>query len=592
MRVLKQYGWIIRGMWQNHKGVLCLYVFISLFGNMLPTIVAYSQRLFVNSLGAHQVHPSLPTVVVVLLAGYVFLRFVRSIYQYVDSYVAHSFIFKANFTFNRYLWIALYRERQQSFYDPDFNDHLNRVVKGYSTIPFHVFAVNEVFILIMVILLQIRLIIGSSPVLLVIVVLNSVFASFHARSIAEKEYDLEYALSRDQRKSDYYADTLTKKTYAKEIRIFGARQYLYSKWIDKYESLNRKRNDIRVKKQGYELVNSSINYFLNIGTLVILFYQLFVRQIDFGSFVFLYGIMLAAAEQAKSLVQTSLGELHRNYLHIQDYIEYVDRCAGAVRESPRVGSSGEFHSLEAHNISFMYPASKEYAVKDASFGINKGEIISILGYNGSGKTTLCKIITGLLLPSSGDIYVNGRNVKEMTVEDVSVLFGIAYQDFPRYQLSVRDNIGFGFIERYSDSAVSEALKNADGQSLLEKMPQAFDTRLGKMLYKDGIDLSGGEWQKLVLARAYMGRHEILVLDEPTASIDPLREMELLAHFRAILQGRTAILISHRIGFARLADRIVMMDNGSIVESGTHSELLRLNGLYNRLFSAQKKLYEA
>lgn len=285
------------------------------------------------------------------------------------------------------------------------------------------------------------------------------------------------------------------------------------------------------------------------------------------------------------MLQSSFGDIYTNYLNIENYINYVAKTK-SESVTPLLRENMEFEKLEMNNVSYKYPSGQDHAVKNISFGIKKGEIVSILGYNGSGKTTLVKLITGVLSPTQGDIYLNRKNIQDIPKESVSALYGIAYQEFTRYLLTVRDNVGFGFIEKDSEENIKKALREAD-----MKLPVTLDTKIGKELYSDGIDLSGGQWQKIDLARAYMGGHCVLVLDEPTASVDPFKEIEMLSHFRTILQGRTAILISHRIGFARLCDRIVMMDKGEIVESGTHDELLNKNGFYSELFNAQKELYQ-
>lgn len=323
-----------------------------------------------------------------------------------------------------------------------------------------------------------------------------------------------------------------------------------------------------------------------------LFYLLLQGSIDLAGFIFLYTIVPATSEQCKDLVSSITGDVYGNFLDIEHYIKYVEETSSSgIGIETASAKCIDFQKFEVRNISYMYPNGSRLAVKDISLTINKGEILCILGYNGSGKTTLSKLLTGILAPTSGDIFINDRNVREHGTEERFQLFGIAYQDFTRYMLSVRDNIGYGYIEKYDEETITEAFQAANCETLHTKLPQGLETKLGKLFYTDGVELSGGEWQRLALARAYMGNHEILLLDEPTASIDPIKEMEMLQYFRQILKDRTAILISHRVGFARLADRIIVLKDGVLVENGSHEELLNRKGFYSQIFYSQKDFYK-
>lgn len=582
MQVIKQYVWLIKKIWANGKGVLCLYVTISLFGNIIPTLVSYSQKVFVSGLENLDSF----SAIVLFLSTYIIIKFIKSIYQYVDSFFAHKFIYKTNLLFNEVLTKAFYKEPQQSFYSPAFNDRLNRVMNGYNIIPFQIFAINEIIILLFVVFfVQIPLIVDVSPFLLIIIVIDSISSLFVTKKFARQGYEMEQVLTREKRKASYYGGIFSSKVHSREIRIFGAQKFFLNEWLDQYSYLHKTRNEFEVKKQKYQSINSLISFFVDSMLLVFLFYQLYNKQINVGTFVFIYNIIPATSSQIKTLLQSSFGDIYTNYLNIEHYVDYVAKVKS--ESVPYMLSQNmKFQKLEINNVSYIYPTGQDYAVKNVSLSVKEGEIISILGYNGSGKTTLAKLITGLLSPTKGDIFLNGKSIQDISKEDVSAFYGIAYQEFTRYLLTIRDNVGFGFIEKYSEDNINEALRGAN-----MKLSTTLDTKLGKEFYSDGIDLSGGQWQKMALARAYMGNHCVLILDEPTASIDPFKEIEMLSHFRTILQGRTAILISHRIGFSRLADRIVMMDNGEIVESGTHDELLNRNGVYSKLFNAQKELYQ-
>ena len=243
------------------------------------------------------------------------------------------------------------------------------------------------------------------------------------------------------------------------------------------------------------------------------------------------------------------------------------------------------------DVSFKYPNSPTSAVDNVNLQINKGEIISILGYNGSGKTTLSKIINGSFSPINGTIEFNDIDINDSNRSDLFVYFGNAPQEFSKFSLPIHEYVGIGSISNIDNQEqLNRAYEKAGITDFISKFNEHENTILGKEYDKNGIDISGGEWQNLLIASAYMGDPEIIIMDEPTASIDPLKEMYYIEKIRENLKGKTAILISHRIGFARIADRIILMDNGKIVESGTHNELLMQNAYYAKLFNEQKQLY--
>jgi ABC-type multidrug transport system fused ATPase/permease subunit len=231
-------------------------------------------------------------------------------------------------------------------------------------------------------------------------------------------------------------------------------------------------------------------------------------------------------------------------------------------------------------------------LKNINFTLKKGEIVSILGYNGSGKTTMSKILCGLLEDYKGEVTINGINIASFDKEELYKYFGVAFQEFSKYSISLKENVAIGMIEKLKDEKeISKAIQKGNLGSFINKLPQGEATILGKEYDEKGQDLSGGQWQRIILSRAYMGDPEVLLLDEPTASIDPIEEMRMLNHFKDIIKGKTALMISHRIGFARLSHRICVMENGEIIEDGSHDELMKLRGKYYELFTSQKELYE-
>ena len=428
---------------------------------------------------------------------------------------------------------------------------------------------------------------------LLLLIINILLGIFVNRQFT----DVNKAQTQPRRIQNYFKELLSSKKYVKETKTYRLERYFYEKVKEMY--LKMRDAYYKVYRLN-EITNQGVffaNFLFRIGLIVILIYTVYLGQLNVGEAAL---IQIAGT----SLINVSwqfkqpVGNFVRYLGAAPTMIEMLYPVSKEERkEMKKVDYDdfslqlGEFQKIEIHNASYKYPSREEDVVKNINLTINKGDIISILGYNGSGKTTTAKLISGVLNPTSGSILFNGENVSNIDIKEYYKYFGIGFQDFAKYSLTLRENIGFGRINDLdNDEYIDESIKKANLKPILKKMPEGLNTVLGKEFAKKGQDLSGGEWQKIILSRAYMGSPEILILDEPTASIDPFEEERMLEEFDQILKGKTAILISHRISFARLADKIVMMKNREIVETGNHTELLKLKGYYHELFMSQQNLY--
>lgn len=313
----------------------------------------------------------------------------------------------------------------------------------------------------------------------------------------------------------------------------------------------------------------------------------------------LFGLIDTNMSKINEIISLIISGVLQDTKYLCDYYDFIYPITNkeikniknnsALVSAPRFDN---FNEIKLKNVDFTYPSADKKALKNIDFYLKKGEVVSVLGYNGSGKTTLSKILNGSFFPQNGNLYLNNTLINDNNRNSLFEYFGNATQEFSHFSLPIKEFVGLGYIEKMNDKSELDSAYNMVGiENLLSKFPYADSTILGKEYDEEGQELSGGEWQRLLLASAYMGNHEILLLDEPTASIDPLLEMDFINKIKENLQGKTAVLISHHIGFARIADRIILMDDGKIVEQGTHDYLLSINGVYSKLFNEQKKLYE-
>lgn len=434
------------------------------------------------------------------------------------------------------------------------------------------------------------------------VIMMAVMISLSNRYFTQKKIALNCDHMSDERRANYFKSLLTTREHAKEIHLSANKAWFLNKWQDSFQNLYHAKLSFAAKSiilgDCVRIIEALFPYLCALY----LVYLLSVDMISSGEAIFLTGLVGTLKWSVKQLIDLLTKDIYEKMEVIEKFENFLGNTMADCYEelehdqaAPKV--SGEermepFDEIIVDHVSYTYSNADRPAVRDISLKIKKGEIISILGYNGSGKTTLSKVINGLLHDYEGRVLFNDKDIRDMDAERYYQYFGNVYQDFAKYKMSFGENISVGDVEHLEDAArIAEVMHIVNLDDVVEGFANGTDTKLGKDLYADGADLSGGQWQRIAIARACMGSKEILIFDEPTAAIDPWEEENLLQNLRSILNGRTAVLLSHRIGFARLADTIYMMQEGQIVEQGSHEELLRMNGLYSQFFFAQQKLYQ-
>jgi ATP-binding cassette, subfamily B, bacterial len=301
---------------------------------------------------------------------------------------------------------------------------------------------------------------------------------------------------------------------------------------------------------------------------------------------------LKVAHSTLQGMQTAIGRTHENLLflgHLQEFLEMEPACRDAAEALPVPAELQQGLALEG--VSFRYPQGAKRVLQDISLRVGPGEVIALVGENGAGKTTLTKLMCRLYDPAEGRVLLEGRDIRDYALAGVRGLYGVVFQDYIPYLTTLRDNVWFGDVRREpTDEAIREAIDAAGAGPLVDSMPEGLDTPLGELLER-GRQLSGGEWQKIALARAFFRTGaRILILDEPTASLDARAEAEFFDRVRSLLAGRSAVLISHRLSTVRMADRIYVIEEGRVVEEGTHEELMALRTRYSALFLRQSRSY--
>jgi ABC-type multidrug transport system fused ATPase/permease subunit len=387
--------------------------------------------------------------------------------------------------------------------------------------------------------------------------------------------------SADERKMHYLGGLLSNKASLFELKIFRSVDYVVQKWRGIAHTVLTDRVKTTINSQKYFLVSTILfkcwSFFIILG----LVSTIAAGNITIGLFTALVtstGLVLDNAGLLSHVVQN----LRARYLLMDHYYKFM--ALPEIQEGA-VEISGTAPQIIFENVSFTYPKTENKILNAASFTIESGECAALVGENGAGKSTIIKLLCRLYKPDSGHILIDGQDIRNLDTASLRSMFSVVFQDYCRYTLSLRENVAFGDLSKLHDDA---ALNNALKMGLAENIAP-LDAQLGK-LEDDGIDLSGGQWQRVALARACLPESAFIILDEPTASLDPLAESDMYHSFTKILKNRGCILISHRLASARMADKILVLDKGVISETGSHGELMASGGLYSKMYESQSAWY--
>jgi len=436
----------------------------------------------------------------------------------------------------------------------------------------------------------IALLLAFSP-LLALLLLGATIPLFIAQTrFSELRFRLLTWRAPEARRMMYLERLLTNSESAKEVKLFGLGEPLLRRYHDLFwkfyaedTALAKRRSAISV---GFGVL-TSLSYYVAYAWIV---FRTIIGAITLGSMTLYLTVFRQSQGTFQGMLQ-NMNALYESALFMSNLYGFLGlepqmKTSGVPLKVPRPIARG----IEFRNVSFRYPGRSEWALRNVSVAIGPGEKLALVGANGAGKTTFIKLLTRLYDPTEGQILLDGVDLREYDIDDLRLRIGVIFQDFVRYMMTAGENIGFGQIEALDDRPrIERAAEKGGADEVIATLPQGYDTMLGAW-FERGRELSGGQWQKIALGRAFMRDAEVLVLDEPTSALDAEREYEIFQRFRRLTEGRIAILISHRFSTVRMADRIAVLEDGALIELGTHRELLEKDGVYARLFNMQAEGY--
>ena len=428
------------------------------------------------------------------------------------------------------------------------------------------------------------------PLLIILLALSIIPLFINEIKFSGQQYSLSRSWTSERRELDYLRYIGANDKTAKEIKLFGLSHFVadrFSGLSDRYYKINK---DLTVKRSVYSAIFNSLGVICYYGAYVVIIRSVLVGELTIGELTFLS----ASFNRLRNSLQQFFSNFTRiteSALYLKDYFDFIDMRTTVPNATYLKIPKKLVSSITVKDLHFKYPGNRDAVLSGVSFDLKAGEKMAFVGQNGAGKTTLIKLLLRFYEPTQGEILMDGINIQRYKVEEYQQLFGVIFQDFFRYEFTLRENIAVGDIDKLGDQPkIENAARLSLATEVVDDLKKGYETQLGKR-FKKGSELSGGQWQKVALARAYMKDAMVMVLDEPTAALDAKAEYEVFERFIDLTKGKTSIIISHRFSTVRMADRILVLENGKILELGSHEELMARPKLYAELFDLQAQGYK-
>jgi len=587
---LKNIPLVLKILWQSSASSICWGVGLRIVFAALPFLAAKIAQHIIDGIGqvlrGSRLPPHFWEWVTAEIATNVVMGLISRLIDYFDTLLANSYTERASVS----VMEQAARLDLTSYENPEFYDRLERA---------RVQATDRlVMIQQMGRLLQLSLTtiifsaaLGLASPWLLILLLIAVVPSFLGEShFAFLAYAKNFRQTQAKREMDYLRQIAGSREGIKEIKLFGLSEFLLTRFRD----LARRVYDEDISLARSRLLGGALLSLVGTAGYYGAFLWVIVRtlrgEFTLGYFTFLTAAIQQSSSNLQQVFSTASG-IADQAIYLTDLVEFFRAKPSVVNvrnglKAPRPISQG----FEFRNVSFAYPGTQRVILHNFNLVIHPGERIALIGENGQGKTTIVKLLTRLYDPTEGEILLDGRNLRDYDIEDLHRQIGVIFQDFMRYEMTARVNVAAGDIERLADDAALQiAAEKSLAASVIDKLAGGYEQLLGRR-FEGGVELSGGEWQRIALARAYLRNTQLLVLDEPTAALDAKSELEVFQQFSTLTEGKMAILISHRFSTVRMADRIVVLSGGRLIEEGNHSSLMEKRGIYAEMFEMQAASY--
>ena len=583
--VFRYTGRGMRVVWETSRGLTVAMAILTVIAGLLPGLVAWVGKLIIDAVVAHDAEAAVRWVI--LEGGIIaFLAAVQRGLTVSQSLLRALLSQRVNVTI---LEKALEFDLPH-FEDPELYDKMTRARREASTRPLSLvqrsFGVAQNTISLAT---YAGILLSFSPWAVLVLAIAGLPAFFVEARFSNEAFRLFTWRTPETRQRAYYETAIAREDFVKETQLYGLGPLFLGRYRQIFETLYSEDRRLTLRRGVWGWLLGLLSTATFYGAYAVTALEAVYEHITLGQMT-MYLLVFKQGQAAFSSILTAIGGMYEDNLYLSNLYDFLD-TPSAVRDATATAGPTPGDGIRFDGVSFRYPGAEDDAVRDVTFHLAPGRKLALVGENGSGKTTLIKLLTRLYEPTGGRILLDGLDLREWNVDALRSRIGVIFQDFARYQLKAGENVGVGDVRYVADrDRWRVAAEKGMADPFLSALPDGYDTQLGRW-FGGGRELSLGQWQKVALSRAFMrSEADILVLDEPTASMDAEAEVHIFDHFRTHTQDQMAILISHRFSTVRMADQIVVLSDGRVVERGDHDSLMTEDGVYARLFSLQAAGY--